>query len=84
MGRYQGLIGLVVLLCIAVALSNNRRKISPRIVFWGLGLQIGFAFLILRTALGQRFFEGCNIVITKLLGFFTAGKRFRLQVVCHR
>lgn len=76
MGRYQGLIGVVVLLGIAVLLSNNRRRISPRIVLWGLGLQFGFAFLILRTTAGQRFFEGCNQVITHLLDFSRSGSEF--------
>lgn len=76
MGRYQGLIGLVVLLGIAVALSNNRRKINPRIVFWGLGLQIGFAFLILRTPIGYPFFSFFDELIQKLLSFAYEGSRF--------
>ena len=53
MGRYQGLIGVVVLLAIAWLLSNNRRKISLRVVLWGLTLQFAFAFLTLRTDTGQ-------------------------------
>ena len=48
MEKFTGLIGIMVLLGIAYALSNNRSKIKPRIVIWGLGLQILFALIILR------------------------------------
>ncbi len=38
MGKFTGLIGIMVLLGIAYALSNNRSMIKPRLVIWGLGL----------------------------------------------
>src|ERR671920_1227137 len=35
--RFIGLIGILVILGIAVALSNNRKRINWRVVAWGLG-----------------------------------------------
>src|SRR5438477_12552649 len=46
--RFSALIGFVVILAIAVLLSNNRRAIRWRIVFWGLLLQILIAIAVLK------------------------------------
>src|SRR5690348_2831655 len=48
MMRFTGLLGILVFLCIAWALSSSRRNISWRIVGWGLGLQWIFAVVVLR------------------------------------
>ena len=45
--RFLSLIGLAVLLGIAWLMSNNKRKIRPRIIIWGVGLQLLFAMIIL-------------------------------------
>ena len=45
--KLRGLLGIVVILATAFALSENRRAISPRVVFWGLVLQWGFALWVL-------------------------------------
>jgi CNT family concentrative nucleoside transporter len=42
---------------VAAYLSDNRRAISRRVVLWGLGLQWGFALLVLRVPAGIRFLE---------------------------
>ncbi len=76
MERFQGLIGVVVLLGIALVLSNNPRAISLRIVLWGLALQFGFAFVTLRTELGLKFFQVCDTAINKLLEFSEMGSEF--------
>ena len=52
-----GLLGIVVLLGIAVAMSNNRKRINLRIVGWGLGLQLIFALFILKTPIGKPLFD---------------------------
>ena len=46
--RLNGLIGIIILLGIAYALSNNRKAINTRTVIWGIGLQIFFALIILK------------------------------------
>ncbi len=53
MARFTGLLGLLVLLGVAYALSSNRRAIRWRTVVWGLSLQILFAFLVLKWTFGQ-------------------------------
>ena len=41
---------------IAVLMSNDRKKIKPRLIAWGLGLQIVFAMIILWTPPGRWLF----------------------------
>jgi concentrative nucleoside transporter, CNT family len=71
--RLQPFVGLIVILSIAYALSTNRRAIDRRTVAWGLGLQIVFALLVLKTATGQRVFQTLGGVINKLLDFAFVG-----------
>jgi len=46
--RFIGVLGMLVLLGLAWAMSYHRRDVRLRIVFWGLGLQFLFAVIILR------------------------------------
>src|SRR5216683_2439637 len=46
--RFSALIGFVVILAIAYLLSNNRKAIRWRTVFWGLLLQIIIAIAVLK------------------------------------
>ena len=48
MERFSALIGFVLILGIAVLLSNNRKAIRWRTVFWGLLLQILIAIAVLK------------------------------------
>ena len=74
--RLVSVLGLVVLLLIAWALSVNRGLVDWRILAWGLGLQVLFALFILKTPVGEALFAGLNDVIVALLGFTTDGARF--------
>ena len=76
MNQYTGIIGVFTLLGIAYLLSNNRHLIDKNIVFWGLGLQVSFAFIILKTPLGKSLFSYLNILIIKLISFSDAGSEF--------
>jgi len=76
MERLTGLIGIFLLLGIAYSLSNNRQKISMNIVGWGLGLQIMFAIIILKTPIGKPFFTILDNIIKKLISFSDAGSDF--------
>ena len=76
MQRFTGIIGIVVLLGIAFAMSNNRRKLDFRLIFWGLSLQLLFALFILKTPIGQPFFSAVDLVVKKLLSFSDAGSDF--------
>ncbi len=74
--EFRSLLGTLVLLAIAYALSYNRRAIAWRIVVGGTLLQIAFAFLVLKTAPGKAFFFAVNDVVVALLGFAKAGASF--------
>jgi CNT family concentrative nucleoside transporter len=75
MGRYTGLLGIVAILGVAWALSSHKRAIKPRILFWGLGLQLAFAIIVLKTSFGlvfQQIGQGVNA----MLGYSVAGSEF--------
>jgi CNT family concentrative nucleoside transporter len=74
--RLQPLIGLFGILGLAYMLSTNRRAISYRVVGWGLGLQVVFALLVLKTAAGQRVFEVLGDRMRQLLDFSVVGSGF--------
>ena len=76
MENYTGILGIIVLLCIAFLLSNNKTLINKNIIFWGLGLQISFAIIILKTSFGKALFFYFNILIVKLISFADAGSDF--------
>src|SRR5258705_9287809 len=75
MERFTGLLGLIVVMAVAYLFSNNRRAIQPRVIFWGLGLQIGFAFLVLKTPVAD-LFRSLSNVINNVLGFSIEGSKF--------
>ena len=70
------LVGLVVMLGIAWALSTNRRAIRWRTVVTGTALQFAFALLILKTAWGQAAFAGATDAVTAFLDYTDAGASF--------
>jgi CNT family concentrative nucleoside transporter len=76
MEKFIGIIGIIVLLGIAFALSNNRKKINLRVVGWGLGLQLIFALLILKTPIGPPVFGFLDKAVRKLISFSDAGSDF--------
>ena len=76
MEQFTGVIGVIVLLGIAYLLSNDRKMIDMNIIIWGLGLQISFAFIILKTPLGEYIFTYLNNIIVKLISFADAGSDF--------
>ncbi len=75
-GLIQPVFGAVVILAIAYAFSTNRGAIRWATVGWGLGLQIVFALIVLKTSAGQRVFATLGTYITKLLGFAGVGSAF--------
>ena len=74
--RLVSLLGLVVMLVIAWALSENRRKAPWRIVLWGVGLQFAFGVLVLRTRFGRVFFEYVQAAFTVLTDATKEGAGF--------
>src|SRR6185295_5235816 len=75
-GILQPIFGAMVILTIAVAFLTNRRAIDWTTVAWGLSLQVLFALIVLKTAIGQRVFAVLGNAINKLLGFAGVGAAF--------
>ncbi len=70
------LLGMAVLLAAAWALSRHRRLFPLRTVLWGLGLQVAFALLLLRTPGGRAVFSWLRGAVTQLLAFTDPGAEF--------
>lgn len=66
MEKFQGVLGILVILGIAWLFSNNRKYINPRLVFTGLGLQILLGVLILKVSFIKSFFELIGKVVEKI------------------
>jgi CNT family concentrative nucleoside transporter len=66
----------MTMVALAYLFSTNRRAIRLRTVAWGLGLQIVFAFLVLRVEAGRRLFAWLGDVVTRFLGYSYAGSSF--------
>jgi CNT family concentrative nucleoside transporter len=67
------LLGIVAVLLAAWLGSTDRKHIRWRTVMWGLGLQVTFAFLVLRFNYGQIFMSWAGGVVTNMLSATFAG-----------
>jgi CNT family concentrative nucleoside transporter len=76
MAQFTGILGIIVLLAIAYAMSNNRKRVDKRLIAWGLGLQLFFGIFILKTPFGQPFFSTVDKVVKKLISFSDIGGDF--------
>ena len=72
----RGLLGLAVFVGIAVLCSTNRRAINWRLVAAGIGLQLVFALLILKTDPGKVLFDTLAQLFRDLLAFTYDGSKF--------
>src|SRR3984893_10133011 len=75
MGRFTGVLGLVVILAVAYLLSSHRRAIRLRILAWGLGLQFLFALLVLKTDFGK-VFQAIGKGVNAMLEYAEVGSQF--------
>src|ERR1700733_3550120 len=75
LARYTGLLGLITFIALAYALSSNRRAIKWRTVAWGLGLQVVFAFAVIKWSYGQTILKHTSDVITGLLAHSADGSK---------
>src|ERR1700675_4175826 len=76
MGRFTGVLGLLTMLGLAYLFSTNRRAIKLKMVIWGLGLQIAFAFLVFYWTFGQRLFFRAGNAVNDLLAYAFVGSEF--------
>ena len=76
MDALRGLVGLLVLLLVAFAVSKGRRKVSWRTVGVALFLQFAFALLVLRWGPGKDALEWAADQVETLIGFAAEGTAF--------
>jgi len=71
--RFTGILGILAVLAAAWLGSTDRNRIRWRTVAWGLGLQVTFAFLVLRFDYGQRAMTWAGGVVNNMLSATFAG-----------
>ncbi|WP_088239916.1 NupC/NupG family nucleoside CNT transporter [Calothrix rhizosoleniae] len=74
--RLISLLGIFVFVGLSYGLSINRRAIRWSPVLWGIGLQLIFGILILRTKPGLAVFQFLGDVVSQFLNFSDAGAKF--------
>ncbi|HNR32601.1 MAG TPA: nucleoside transporter C-terminal domain-containing protein [Candidatus Hydrogenedentes bacterium] len=74
--RLVSLGGLAAMVGLAWLLSEHRSRVSWRIAAWGVGLQVLFALLILRTRFGLVFFAGVKRAFDVITEASDAGAQF--------
>jgi CNT family concentrative nucleoside transporter len=72
----RGLLGLIVVTAFACLFSTSRKDINWRLVTVGIVLQFGFAFLVVKTALGREIFDLISKFFVFLFGFAAEGAQF--------
>ena len=75
MNRFTGVLGILAVLLAAWLGSTDRNRIRWRTVAWGLGLQLTFAFLVLRFDYGQRAMSWAGGVVNAMLANTLAGTK---------
>ena len=84
MARFQGLIGIVLILMIAFLFSNNKKRINYRLVLSGLALQLTIGILILKIPAITKFFQILGKGMGKIEEFARQGAAFVYGVVAAR
>ena len=73
MDRFTGVLGILAVLLAAYLGSTDRKHIRWRTVAWGLGLQLVFAFCVLRFSLGEQALQWAGGVVKSMLASTYAG-----------
>jgi concentrative nucleoside transporter, CNT family len=76
MGRFTGILGIIVMLGFGFLFSTNRRAIRLKTVAWGLGLQFAFAVFVLKLEAGRVIFQKAGDAVNRLLSYAYAGSSF--------
>lgn len=71
----RGLLGLLFFCVLAWLMSSHRRRLSWRVIGWGLGAQLGLGWLLLKTSHGKWLFEGAAEFVRKLLALNEPGAK---------
>ena len=75
MEKFTGILGILAILLVCVLFSKHKRAIRPSLILWGVGLQLAFAFIVLRTP-AARAFEVLSDKVNSVIGYSQAGSKF--------
>ncbi|MAX67683.1 MAG: NupC/NupG family nucleoside CNT transporter [Bacteriovoracaceae bacterium] len=76
MEKLMSLIGLLVMVAIAYALSTSRKHIKWKTILTGLGLQLLFGLFILKTPFGVTVFDSAREAFQSILDYTNEGSKF--------
>ncbi|HET9802050.1 MAG TPA: NupC/NupG family nucleoside CNT transporter [Candidatus Acidoferrum sp.] len=76
MGRFTGILGILVIVGLAWLFSTDRKSIKLKTIAWGLGLQIVLGIFVLRVKSGQIIFQTLGNGAKHLLDFSYVGSTF--------
>lgn len=79
--RAGSLVGLMVMVAMCYAASENRKAVNWRPVIWGVALQLLFGLIVLSPAISEVFYTVVDGGVRKLLSFSEAGATFVFQSV---
>lgn len=82
--RFVGVLGIIAILFISFLMSNNKKKISVRVILWGLGLQILFAAIILgkkNMSFSAMYLFVLLIIVYLLKDLVNSGKNRQQQIL---
>ncbi|WP_169981275.1 NupC/NupG family nucleoside CNT transporter [Tautonia rosea] len=74
--RLQGALGIVLIVGLAVLISENRKAISLRTVVPGLAIQVGLGLLLILVPAGQRLMETASGLVVLVLNCAIVGAEF--------
>ncbi len=73
---WRGLLGMAVLIFVIYLMSSNKKLIDWRLVITGVGIQVLFAFLVLKVAFVKDIFAGISGFFIWVLDFSKFGASF--------
>jgi concentrative nucleoside transporter, CNT family len=76
LSQIVAVVGTLIMLGIAYALSSNRKKVDLKVVLWGVGLQWLFAILLLWVPQGKVVLEVVAGFVTSVLSHSYEGSKF--------
>jgi CNT family concentrative nucleoside transporter len=76
MQNFIGILGVILILGVAYAFSNNKKAINFRTVGVGIALQFLLALFILKTSLGKAIFGTLGAWVTTIIDFANVGGEF--------
>jgi CNT family concentrative nucleoside transporter len=69
----RALLGILFFCAAAWSMSSHRKALPWRVILWGIAMQFVIAGLILKTSIGQEFFEGLANAVEKLVAMTEPG-----------